>query len=93
MLSARSSEGKQMPARLQYAQALAPYIRVRNAVIPMLAHEAESVGRIGHDSVNGARLQGWKQVQTVPVKDHFFGGFLPLCLPHGMAAPSVGGLW
>src|SRR5690606_35497672 len=48
----RTAERRQVPAGLQHSQALTRPPLTGRERVPLLAHESEAVGRIGHDSIN-----------------------------------------
>ena len=64
---AGAAEGKQVTAGLEDAQRLGPELDVVGdaAGVPLLAHEAELVGRVGDDAVDGAVGQLLELAQTV----------------------------
>ena len=66
----RPTEREQMSARLEHAQALNGPRQARRQVIPRLAHEAEAIGRIGDDGVDGCVGHGCEHVEAVAVVEH-----------------------
>src|SRR5690606_25752691 len=56
---ARAAERDEMSTRFRNAQQGGPRLRLQfdSAPIPRLAHEAEAVGRVGHNSVDRVRLK------------------------------------
>ena len=65
-----TAEREQHRARLGNTQRLSPELNARYAVIPILAHERESIGRVGNDRVNGVFIHRTHRVAAVAV-DHF----------------------
>lgn len=59
VLGARTGERQQVTSWLEHSQALGPRLNVRHIVVPMLTHEAETVGRVAHDGIHAVvRHQG-----------------------------------
>ena len=52
VLRASSRKRQQVPAGLEYAQALGPYLDARHVVVPALAHEGQAIRGIRHDAVD-----------------------------------------
>jgi hypothetical protein len=66
----RPPKGQKMTTGLGDADGSFPERNARNAVIPILTHELQSIRRIRHDGIDGIRLHPAHYFQTIAIVYH-----------------------
>src|SRR5690606_36375654 len=75
-----AAEREQVPARLEYAEALARPLFPGRQVVPRLAHEPEPVGRVGDDGVDRCLGHGAHRLDAVAVNHSDVVHLSPFCI-------------